>query len=177
MRSDWHHAPIHILEEAGAYMVTAGTYNKEHYLNSPERLNRFREVFFDLADQYAWNLQAWAILSNHYHFVALCSADPSSLKELTRKLHSLTAREINQADSVRGRKIWCRYWDSHITFDKSYYARLNYVHQNAVRHGLVPVAEQYEWCSARWFMLNADAPFRKMISSFKTDKVKVMDDF
>ena len=33
---------------------------------------------------------------------------------------------------------------------KSYLARLNYVHQNPVKHGLVRVANQYRWCSAAW---------------------------
>jgi REP-associated tyrosine transposase len=27
---------------------------------------------------------------------------------------------------------------------------LSYVHQNAVKHGLVPVANQYAWCSAAY---------------------------
>jgi hypothetical protein len=30
-------------------------------------------------------------------------------------------------------------------------ARLHYVHQNAVKHGLVQQANQYRWCSAAWW--------------------------
>jgi len=51
------------------------------------------------------------------------------------------------------------------------------VHQNAVKHGLVPVANQYRWCSAAWFERATSAAQVKTISSFKIDKVNVYDDF
>src|SRR3974377_1371019 len=33
----WPHAPVHRLDGLGAYMVTAGTYQKKHHLNASER--------------------------------------------------------------------------------------------------------------------------------------------
>ena len=64
-----------------------------------------------------------------------------------------------------------------LTYQKSYFARLNYVHRNAVKHGLVDKAADYPWCSAAWFAKQASPAFRKTIASFKTDRVKVYDDF
>jgi len=54
---------------------------------------------------------------------------------------------------------------------------LNYVHQNAVHHGLTIVATDYAWCSAAWFETNARPAFAKSVYSFKTDHVNVPDDF
>jgi len=65
--SDWPHAPVHRLDAAGAYMITAGTYLKVHLLNSPEKLNSVQEQLLSLAVKYGWKMQAWAILANHYH--------------------------------------------------------------------------------------------------------------
>jgi putative transposase len=175
--ADWPHAPVHRMPHAGAYMVTAGTCGKEQYFNTPERLNMAQKLLFDIADEYDWKLQAWAIMSNHYHFMALSPTDAGSLKKMISKLHTLSAREINRLDNSSGRKVWFQYWDSLITFEKSYFARLNYVHQNPVHHGLVKVADQYEWCSAKWFMLNATRSFADTIFSFKTDQLKINDDF
>jgi len=158
-------------------MVTAGTYQKIRYFDHPERLTLLQKVLFDLANTYHWQLQAWAILSNHYHFVALSPKDPSSLKELMQKLHSLSAREINRLDHQPGRKVWFQYWDSRITYPPSYLARLKYVHLNPVHHGIIKVAEEYEWCSAGWFERRASPAFRKTVLSFKTDRIKVKDDF
>jgi putative transposase len=56
-------------------------------------------------------------------------------------------------------------------------ARLNYVNQNPVKHGLVKCASDYTWCSASWFEKTASKPFNKAVSSFKIDKVNVIDDF
>jgi hypothetical protein len=39
--------------------------------------------------------------------------------------------------------VWYNFRDTRLTYEKSYLARLNYVYQNAVKHGLVPVANQY----------------------------------
>jgi len=35
------------------------------------------------------------------------------------------------------------FWDTRLTFEKSWLARLNYVHQNAVKHELVSIANEY----------------------------------
>jgi putative transposase len=92
-------------------------------------------------------------------------------------LHTASAREINQLDGTTGRKVWFQYWDTCLTIEKSYLARLNYVHNNAVHHKLVSVAEQYEFCSARWFAANADPTFRRKVATFRYNRLNVPDDF
>ena len=62
-------------------------------------------------------------------------------------------------------------------FEKSYFARLNYVMNNPIKHKIVNNAEEYQWCSARWFAQNAEPGHRKIISNFKIDTISVMDDF
>ena len=41
--------------------------------------------------------------------------------------------------------LWHNFWDTKLTYQKSYLARSEYVHQNAVKHGPAPVANQYRW--------------------------------
>jgi putative transposase len=84
---------------------------------------------------------------------------------------------VNERDSTAGRKVWFQYWDSHLSFEKSYFARLRYVHENAVHHGLVSVASNYPWCSAGWFERCAEASFRKTIMSLPCNTINVLDDF
>ena len=173
----WPHAPPHRLTEAGAYMVTAGTHQRHHLLSSPQRLDKFLQSLFSCAEEFAWSLHAWAVLSNHYHFVASSPRDPSSLKTMISKLHTLSAREFNQQDGSPGRKVWFQYYDSHITFPESYYARLKYVHENPAHHGVVACAENYRWCSAHWFSRTAEPAFRDTVQGFKTDRINVLDSF
>jgi len=174
---NWPHSPAHRLAETGAYMVTAGTFRKQHFFRTPEQLTLLCDSLLQLAMSYRWQLQAWAVFSNHYHFVALAPPNPESLRLLVRHLHSLTAREINQQDHAPGRRVWFEYWDIHLSFEKSYYARLSYVHQNAVHHGLARIPLAYPWCSARWFERQAGSAFYRTILEFPCDRVKVNDDF
>jgi putative transposase len=99
------------------------------------------------------------------------------LRTLVRHLHSLTARELNQRDNTAGRKVWFQYWDSQITFEKSYLARLNYVHRNAVHHSLVAEPAAYAWCSAAWFERTANPAFYRTVNSFPIGRLSVEDDF
>ena len=172
---DWPHSPVHRLGETGAYMVTASTYRKTPLLHTPQRLTLVRDTLFALAEELAWELQAWAVMPNHYHFIAISSRDATTLRSLIRRLHSTTARAINAEDAAPGRRVWFQYWDTHLTFQKSYLARLKYVHCNPVHHRLVRSAERHPWCSAAWFAREADRAFLRTVMSFPIDRLSVID--
>jgi putative transposase len=157
-------------------MVTAGTYQKTLHFNDKNRLDFLLNSLHAHAREFNWRLQAWAIMANHYHFIAR-SESPQNLAEFVTRLHIDTAKFVNGLDDAKGRRVWFQYWDSHITYAKSYYARLRYVHHNPVHHGIVPLAEDYDWCSAEWFKMHADTSFRKTVNCFKIDQLSVSDDF
>jgi putative transposase len=173
----WPHAPVHQLCDQGAFIVTAGTFRKFNFLNSPARLDLVLETLMSCAHEFGWRLQAWAVMANHYHFVALSGSRPDNLRLLIGKVHMTTSKALNILDSSPGRKIWHQYWESRITFETSYLARLNYVNDNPVRHGAVDRAEDYRWCSAEWFMKTAKSSFLRTVKSFKTDRIRIYDDF
>jgi putative transposase len=174
---DWPHAPVHRLSEHGVYFVTAGTYHKARLLNEPAKLDLVQDSLLKLSKQYAWQLEAWAVLSNHYHFVARGAPDSLPMQQLLRELHSRTARELNRTDDAKDRIVWHNFWDTRLTYQYAYLARLKYVHQNPVKHRLVPVASLYRWCSAAWFERVASPAQVKTIYGFKIDRLNVPDDF
>jgi len=171
------HAPPHWLFGQVIYMVTAGTYGKLPHLNTPERRDFFLEALFARAAEFGWQLQAWAVLSNHYHFVATAPEDPGTLRRFIGKLHMTTAKQLNEWDGTLGRKVWYQFWDSYITFERSYLARLNYVHHNPVHHGVTDNALEYRWCSASWFSEHAPSALVATVEGCKIDKIEVRDDF
>ena len=174
---DWSHAPVHRLEKAGAYIVTAGTYQKQHFFKEPERLAFLHDSLLTIAQEYDWRLQAWVVFSNHYHFVGLAPDDPASLQPFVSKVHTLTAAKVNAMDGCSERKVWYQFWDTCLTNERSYLARLRYVHNNPVHHGIVSVATEYPWCSASWFEKTSDRAFFNMVNSFPIDRVRVFDEF
>ncbi len=120
---------------------------------------------------------AWAVFSNHYHFVAHSPSDASNLSDMLRVLHVKTAEWVNKLDRTPGRRVWFNYRETRLTYQKSHLARLNYIHQNAVKHELVPVANQYPWCSARWFERASSPAMAKSIYRFSIDRLQMPDDF
>jgi putative transposase len=174
---DWPHAPIHRLSEHGTYIVTAGTYRKEHWFRGPDRLDLLESALLRTMRNSGWRLEAWAAFSNHYHFVAHAGPGATPLRAAIKQLHGETSREVNRRDGTAGRGVWHNFWDTELTFEKSYLARLNYVHQNAVKHGLAAVACQYRWCSAAWFERTATRAQVGTIYRFRIDKLNVHDDY
>ena len=160
-------------------MVTAGTYRKMHHFRERQRLDVLQRGLLSVCRDFGWRLEAWAVFSNHYHFVAASPGDDGarSLPPMLGKLHSKTAAWINRLDGAPGRKVWHNFFETRLTHEPSYFARLNYVHQNPMRHGLVRVANDYPWCSARWFERAATRAQVATIYRFKTDRVNVPDDY
>jgi len=176
----WPHAPVHQLSAAGTYFVTVGTYRKEHHFRGPERLEVLHRGLLSVADQFGWQLEAWACFSNHYHWVGHSptgAEGAESLPDMLGLLHEKTAKWLNRVEGTQGRQVWHNYRDTKLTYEGSYLARLNYVHRNAVKHGLVQVASAYPWCSAAWFERTATPAQIKTIYGFKTDTVKVYDEY
>ncbi len=158
-------------------MVTGGTYQKLPILNTPERRDLALAHLFACACEFGWELQAWSVLANHYHFVALSPPDVHILAAMVNKLHHGIAKALNQLDGTPGRKVMYQYFDTLITHERSYCARLKYVHENPVHHGVVKVSSQYPWCSAAWFERTSDSAFVNLVHSFKIDRLHVRDDF
>jgi putative transposase len=158
-------------------MVTAATLRKEHFFHDTSRRRMLHDLLLELGEKYGWQLEAWAVFSNHYHWIGEAPTAATTLKKFISHLHTASARAINAMDRVTGRKVWFQYWDTCLTNERSYLVRLNYVHNNAVHHKLVDTAEQYEFCSARWFAANGDAAFRHKVASFRYDRLNVPDGF
>ncbi len=158
-------------------MVTGGTYLKEPIYRGAQRLEFLCDLLLEISAKYQWQLQAWAVFPNHYHFVALSPSDAATLRESTKHLHSVATIEANKWEGKAGRKVWFQYRETQLTFPESYFARLSYVHRNAVHHGIVREPSLYPWCSAGWFQRHATTSFYRRIMAMKIDQVKVQDDF
>ena len=173
----WPHAPIHRIGSDGVYLVTAATLHKRLLFETPEKLTLLENEILTLAKCYCWQLEAWAVFGNHYHLIARGEPDSKRLDKYLKHIHGNSARELNIMDQSGGREVWYNFWETRLSYERSYLARLNYVHQNPVKHRLVPVANPYEWCSAAWFERTASPAAVKTIYSFKTDKLNIYDEY
>jgi putative transposase len=171
------HNPPHYFVPDATYMVTGAILHNQHFLSEYKRKEFVLQTLFERANLLGWDLEAWAILNNHYHFIAQAPEDATTLEKLIRQLHSITAIQINRWDSTSGRQVWQNYWDSCITYEKSFLARLHYVHMNPVKHGLVENAMVYPYCSYRWFVEQGDDDLKEQVFAQPINKINMFDDF
>src|SRR5688572_1296457 len=170
------HTPLHRTGDSGWYFITAGTYRKEHILGPDTHKDLVAVLLRTVCAAESLFLHAWVILSNHYHLI-VSSEGIANIPQFIRKLHSLTARELNVADGSPGRRVWYQYWDKQLTHERSYLARLNYIHQNPVHHGIVARAEAYRWSSLREFEERVEKSLAASVRNFKAERLDVFDPY
>jgi Transposase and inactivated derivatives len=171
------HNPPHYFVSNAMYMVTGAILRNQHIINENRKKEFVLQVLFERSELLGWNIEAWAILHNHYHFIAQAPEHADTLTKLIKQIHSVTAIQMNKWDGTPGRQVWFNYWDSCITDEKSYLARLHYIHLNPVKHGLIDNAIDYPYCSYRWFVERVDDNLKKQIFNQAVDQANVFDDF
>ena len=134
-------------------------------------------TLLSLASRHDWRLHAWAVLDNHYHFIADSPDQAASLRSLISGIHSVSALAVNRLDGMTGRRVWFQYWDTCITGIPAYYARMRYVMENPVKHGIVADAVTYPYCSSATYLADASRAEVRRLLSFGCSRVRVPDDF
>ena len=133
---EWAHSPSHLFKPNAFYFVTAGTYGRQKYFDTPEKRDFLLHSLFEEARLREWRFEAWVVFSNHYHFVAMAPDDARTLRPMLLALHSKTAIWLNKLDNKAGRRVWHQYRDTCLTHERSYLARLNYVCRTRSSTGL-----------------------------------------
>ena len=177
-RPQWPHAPPHWTFAEGAYFVTASTYHRRHFFDSPSKLSLVTDLLLIISAEYGWTLRTWAVFSSRCHFLA--DSPPTTgetLRLWLREFDRRTALENNRLCATPEQRVWMNFRETRITHQRSLMARIRYVHENPVKHGLARRAEDYPWCSAAWFEASAPRSFVTSVSRFKTDRLDIPDDF
>lgn len=101
-------------------------------------------------------VHAWCVLPNHYHVLSTMLDLPKLIAQLG-KLHGSTSFAWNGEDGQRGRQCWHRATDRAMRSEEHFWATLNYLHHNPVRHGYVSKWQEWPWSSARDYLANQGA--------------------
>jgi putative transposase len=120
-------------------------------LVTPARLTEFAEALvLGLKNDLGVEVQAWVVLPNHYHLLA--PTDLDVFRPWIARLHNGKSTQWNREDRSPGRKVWHRFSDRKIRSEGHYYASLNYIHANPVKHGYVEKANDWPWSSLHVYL-------------------------
>lgn len=148
----WHSPPHLDLQGTRQYLVSAACYEHAAIIGeSAERMTACEESLLQICRHLCLAAYAWCILPNHYHLLVRTDR----IKELRRGLgqfHGRSSHDWNGEDGARGRKTWHNCFERPIKSDRHFWASLNYVHHNPVRHGYVQCWQDWPWSSAGEFL-------------------------
>ncbi len=151
LRRPWH-SPPHFVEGPAVFHLTAACYEHANVIGvSMGRLSRFSELLLETMDALHAEVDAWCVLPNHYHLLVRVN----DLKEVIAalgKLHGRTSHAWNGEDGTRGRKVWSAPADRLIRNDDHFWATMNYIHHNPVKHGHVTHWQEWSFGSANGFL-------------------------
>jgi putative transposase len=92
-------------------------------------------------------VHAWCVLPNHYHALLTTDQILLVLKSLA-KLHGRLSFLWNGEENTRGRQVWCGAVEREMRGERHFWATMNYVHHNPVRHGYVQKWSEWPYSSA-----------------------------
>jgi putative transposase len=173
----YQHAPAHFFLTEYHYFITASTYGKRSYLDSDDKKQLLFGIICETFKNDIGKLYGWVILSNHYHILAHLK-DAFRLPRIVRRIHSKCAVLLNRMDHQPGRKVWYQYWDECIRDEREFYAKLNYIHFNPVKHGYVDDPESYRFSSYNsWLRTEGESRLEGLLRQFPPRETEKGDDF
>ena len=150
----WHGPPHFTGQQTSQYLITGACYEHAPILGiSPERMNAFASRLLSTFESAEAVVHAWCVLPNHYHVLSTTLDLPQLIAQLG-KLHGSTSFTWNGEDGQRGRQCWHRATDRAMRSEEHFWATLNYLHHNPVRHGYVSKWQEWPWSSARDYLAN-----------------------
>jgi putative transposase len=150
-RVPWH-GPPHYESESEVYLITAACYEHQPIIGkSPARMAEFESELLKTAGSTSDLIFAWVLLPNHYHLLARAPAIKALLKQIGL-LHGRTSYRWNSDDDLRGRQVWHRAAETAMKSERHFWASLNYVLHNAVRHGYVTRWQDWPYSNAAQYL-------------------------
>ena len=151
-RFPWHSPPHRDLEGRHRFLVSAACYGHAPIIGAhAARMVWCEDQLLGCCAQLGAEICAWCVLPNHYHLVV----ETEDLKGLRRALgvfHGRSSHRWNGEDTRRGRQVWHNHTERTMRSERHFFATLNYVHHNAVKHGLVRRWQDWPFSSAALFL-------------------------
>ena len=160
--------PPHHYEQGHIYFITSNIYNFLPIFTSPS----FIIILIDSLNYYRYKqffkLLGYVIMPDHFHLLIWPFAE-ASVSDFMRDFKEFTAKRIINQARVEGKKEWLaafrmagqitgrshnkvwqdNFWDKNIYSERFLRQKLNYIHRNPVRAGLVEDPADYPYSSYR----------------------------
>lgn len=153
------------LNLAGAlHYVTGNCINRLTVFAESACCRAFLKELNTINQEWPSKLIAYVLMPDHFHLIS--NPRDGEIREFMRDLKSQAAKAVVQAtrrlkfpQTDEGHQVWQEsfkampLWSARMIWQK-----INYIHNNPVKAGLVKSAKDYDWSSFRSFYFQADEP-------------------
>ena len=125
------------------HFITFSCYRRQPHLETPSARSLFEQSLEAMRVRYDFFISGYVVMPEHIHLLV---SEPR--KAILAK--ALQALKLSVAVQSREGPFWqARYYDFNVYTAEKHIEKLQYMHRNPVRRGLVAQPEQWEWSSFR----------------------------
>lgn len=168
----------HFNEPGHAHFLTFSCYNSFPLLNRERSRKWFTESILQAKSQPKFALWAYVVMPDHAHLIVypltaeydialfLKSTKQSAARKAKHYLQKNNGVWLKKLTTARGNREVFRFWqagpgyDRNIKSDDELFEKIDYIHTNPFRKGLVADPQDWKWSSARWFAGARDVPLQ-----------------
>ena len=127
------------------HFLTFSCYRRQPFLATPEARSTLDHILEDTRAQHSLSIFAYVLMPEHIHLLT----DEPANGTLATFLQVLKQRSSRALKAPEATQFWQRrYYDRNVATSSESAEKIQYIHQNPVKRGLVATAEAYRWSSA-----------------------------
>ncbi|MGC1106357.1 MAG: IS200/IS605 family transposase [Candidatus Acidiferrales bacterium] len=132
------------------HFITFGCYRRARLLESEAARDRFVQILGEVRDRYGFALVGYVVMPEHVHLVIgeAPGAMPSTVMQVLKQRSSREIRGLRRASAEELSQFWeRRFYDFNIRTWEKLNEKLQYMHMNPVKRGLVNEPQLWPWSS------------------------------
>jgi len=130
------------------YFITTRTKSGSRAFEDAETARFFIAILQYFKYLFSYKVYAYVVMPDHVHFIIeLAARTAVPLKKVLNEIKGNFSRRYNQKNNTSG-SFWQKgYYDRIIRNEHDFKKTLDYIHNNAVKAGLVTTPSEYEFSS------------------------------
>ena len=132
-----------------AVYITTKTWKNQKVFISDDRVNLIYESLDQIYNKYEFEINGFVIMPDHFHLIIV--SQQNNLSDIMHDLKGKVASFMLKQGIIKT-KLWQKSFHNHvIRNDKDLIKKLNYLHKNPLRAGLVKEPALYKYSSFKFY--------------------------
>ena len=137
------------------HYITCSCFRRKALLGSPESRDLFLYIFEQVRRRYVFDAIGYVVMPEHFHLL-ISEPERDDPSIVMKVLKQTVSRKLL---SSNGTHFWQpRFYDFNVFSEEKQNEKINYMHNNPVKRGLVSSPAEWRWSSYRAYALRERGP-------------------